>query len=119
MNLPFENIIHILEYVGNYENLLVLDKKTASIFKNIDLHKLYISDMKKYLVVIDEYIEKCSSKINIINKRLKLYHEPNTYQSCHYIETLIEMNKNDKIILNNSIIKLEKEKKLLGNKILY
>ena len=40
MNLPFDNVIHILEYVGDYENLLVLDKKTASIFQNIDLHYL-------------------------------------------------------------------------------
>lgn len=117
MNLPFDNVIHILEYVGEYENLLVLDKKTASIFQNIDLHKLYITDMKKYLVVVDEYIEKCYKKVSMINKRLKLYHEPYTYQSCHYIEDLIQMNKNDKVILKNSIIKLEKEKKILGNKV--
>ena len=116
MNLPFDNVIHILEYVGDYENLLVLDKKTASIFQNIDLHKLYITDMKKYLVVVDEYIEKCSQKVSMINKRLKLYHEPYTYQSCHYIETLIEMNKNDKSILENSIVKLENEKKILRDK---
>ena len=42
MNLPFDSVIHILEYVGDYENLLFLDKKTASIFQNIDLHKLYV-----------------------------------------------------------------------------
>lgn len=119
MNLPFDNVIHILEYVGDYENLLVLDKKTASIFQNMNLHKLYINDIKKYLLVVDDYIDTCSTKVNMINKRLKLYHEPYTCQSCHYIETLIEMNKNDKSILENSIVKLEKEKKILGNKILY
>jgi hypothetical protein len=117
MNLPFDNVIHILEYVGDYENLLFLDKKTTSIFQNIDLHKLYINDMKKYLLIVDDYIDKCSMKVNMINKRLKLYHEPYTYQSCHYIETLIRMNKNDKSILENSIVKLENEKKILGNKV--
>ena len=117
MNIQLDILIKILEYVGNYTNLLILDKKTHSIFKNTDLYKLYINDMKNYLLLVDDNIIKLKKKINHINKRLKLYNEPHTYQSCSYIEILIDINHNDKLIFNKCITNLENEKKILGYKI--
>jgi hypothetical protein len=117
MNIPFDNVVHILEYCGNYNNLLFLTKHSSKICKHTSLHKLYIEDIKKYITRIDFYINSCNDKINGYSKRLKLYTDPELYKSCTWIENLILINKYDIYVLSKSVTQLNKEKKILGDKI--
>lgn len=117
MNIPFDILIKMLEYEGNYNNFLLLNKKLNLVFNNTELYAHYKKDIKSHILKINNLLQIYNNKINFFNKRLRLYRDPEIYNSYDNMNNLINIHANSRKIILKLINELNKEKIILNKKI--
>ena len=117
MNIPFDILVIILEYIGNYNNFLLLNKKLNLVFNNTELYTHYKKDIKSHILKINNLLQIYNNKINFFNKRLRLYRDPEIYNSYGNMNNLINIHSNSRKTILKSMNELNKEKIILNKKI--